>query len=129
MQNLLFILFISFSSAFVLGQDAEFKFEDKNIKHKKVEAGTDVEFNYILENTGDIPLILNDYKVSCPCTKAYLPEKPIAPGEKFTIKVTFDTKDKLGLQDRRVIIDSNAKNQMVLRFRIVVKNEHYNDKH
>ena len=47
---------------------------------------------FIVYNTGDKPLILDDVSASCGCTMPQKPEGPIAPGESDVIKVTFHPK-------------------------------------
>ncbi|MCO4814571.1 MAG: DUF1573 domain-containing protein [Flavobacteriales bacterium] len=47
---------------------------------------------FIVYNTGDKPLILDDVSASCGCTMPQKPEGPIAPGESDVIEVTFHPK-------------------------------------
>jgi hypothetical protein len=69
------------------------------------------------------PLVITEAKVACPCTVVEYPKEPIAPGRKGNIHVTFDTKGKIGYQDRIIEIYSNAKkNPVKLRFKVDVKN-------
>ncbi len=103
---------------------AEFSILKKTINHSKVKEGIILSFDYEITNTGTEPLIFIDYKVACSCTKASLPEKPVIPGEKAKINVTFDTKDKIGFQDRTIEVTSNAKNGLMkLRFKVTVQND------
>ena len=62
-----------------------------------------------ITNSGNAPLIINDYEVGCPCTKVILPEAPILPGETIDLKVTFDTKGKYYFQDRTIYLMTNTK--------------------
>ena len=104
-------------------QDAgsKFKFESKSVKFEKVKAGKILSFDYIFENTGSQPLIITNIKVSCGCTKPQWPKEPIKPGEKDTIHVTFDTKGKIGWQDRILEVHSNTKDSPIkLRFKGMV---------
>ena len=89
---------------------AEIKFDDKIQKFKKTKPGPVLEFNYVLTNTGNQPLIINKIEVSCTCTKFEFSGEPIALREKATIYVTFDTNHKFGYQDRILLVYSNAKN-------------------
>jgi hypothetical protein len=103
---------------------AEFSVIKKTINHGKVKEGIVLSFEYEIENTGTEPLIFKDYKVACTCTKATLPDQPVLPGEKVKIPVTFDTKDKIGFQDRTIEVTSNAKNGLMkLRFKVTVQND------
>lgn len=47
---------------------------------------------FIVYNTGDKPLILDDVSASCGCTMPKKPEEPILPGESDVIEVTFHPK-------------------------------------
>ena len=111
-------------------QDGEpkFKFESKSVKFDKVKAGEILSFDYIFENTGSQPLIITNIKVSCVCTKPLWPKEPVKPGEMDTIHVKFDTKGKIGWQDRILEVHSNAKDSPIkLRFKGVVDNKDYKE--
>lgn len=125
MRFVLFLTIFLMNSAFGFGQQAEFSFEKSTQRHKgKAKEGELLTFNYKFTNTGDTPLIISDYKVACPCTKAHYPSSPVPPGEKASIKVTFDTKDKIGYQDRKIAIHSNAKDgPHYIRFKVMVDNK------
>lgn len=53
-----------------------------------VTAGTPVTTQFVIKNTGDKPLIINDAKASCGCTVPKKPEEPIMPGEEYELDVT-----------------------------------------
>jgi len=57
-----------------------------------VAAETDVSTEFVVTNTGDKPLIIEDVKASCGCTMPQKPEHPILPGESDVIAVTFHSK-------------------------------------
>ena len=120
MKKLIF-LFIILSSALGFSQEAEFSLLDKVYKFPKTNEGIVLNHNFEFENSGDAPLIIDDYKVSCSCTKATLPIKPILPGEKGVIKVSFDTKGKYYHQDRIIYLTINtSKKTEKLRFKVYV---------
>ncbi len=58
----------------------------------KVALGEVVTAKFIVENTGDKPLVLGEVKGTCGCTIASKTEDPIAPGDKGFIKATINTK-------------------------------------
>ncbi len=123
-MRLAFILIIFVNSALVFAQGAEFKFEGKVHKFPKTLEGALLQHDYVFENTGDAPLIIQDIKVSCTCTKFQFPKTPILPGKKGTIKVSFDTQGKIGYQDRILEIHSNAiKSPTKIRFKVMVDNK------
>ena len=100
---------------------ANFKFEKKSLRFEKVKPGPVLEFDFSFSNAGNQPLLISEITVSCPCTTADHPKHPILPGESGTIHVTFDTKGKIGYQDRTLTIFSNAKtNPEKIRFKGMV---------
>ena len=95
---------------------------DKVHRSGKVTEGEILQYTYQFANSGNGPLIFLKYEVSCPCTVVTLPEAPILPGEEAAVLVQFDTKDKIGYQDRTVTIYSNAlKSPHGVRFTVHVK--------
>ena len=115
------IIIIALNSALVFGQEAEFSLDKSVHKFPKTVEGVLLEHEYTVTNSGDAPLIISDYKVSCSCTKAYLPKKPILPGESYKIRVTFDTEGKYDWQDRTVFLQTNTKKEThSVRFKVRV---------
>ncbi|XOV67726.1 MAG: DUF1573 domain-containing protein [Fluviicola sp.] len=115
------LLLITLNSALVFGQEAEFSLEEKVHKFPKTKQGVVLEHKFKITNTGDAPLIISDYQVSCKCTKAYLPKAPILPGETYNLKITFDTKGKYDFQDRTIYLKTNTKKKThALRFKVRV---------
>ncbi len=49
-----------------------------------------VTTEFTFTNTGTAPLSIIDAKASCGCTRPMFPEKPVAPGAKGKIKVSFN---------------------------------------
>jgi len=125
MKTALALIIIFLNSAFVLGQEAEFSFDEKTtFKFPKTKEGTLLTHTFHFTNTGDAPLIISEYKVACKCTKAIFSKEPVMPGEKGTIKIEFDTQGKIAWQDRTVEIYSNAKKSpLKLRFKVMVDNK------
>jgi hypothetical protein len=73
--------------------------------------GAVVEHIFSFENTGNEPLILQDVKTTCGCTVPVWPREPIAPGDTSSIKVKFNSRGKVGVQNKVITIISNATNQ------------------
>lgn len=66
---------------------------------------------FIFKNTGDKPLVIQQAYGSCGCTVPTIPEKPIAPGQKGTIKVSYNGKGQfIGFFKKAITIRSNATN-------------------
>lgn len=116
--TLLFIGFISFATS-----AQEFKFETESINYGKINKGSNGERVFEFTNVGDKPLIIKDIKSSCGCTIPKKPEKPIMPGEKGEIKVSYDTR-RVGGFSKSITIFSNAKNpRKVIRIKGNVNKE------
>lgn len=116
------IILIAMSSALGFGQEAELRFDKKVHKFPDAEEGITLIHEFSFQNNGDAPLVFKDYKVTCPCTKVKFPSKPVLPGEKGTIEVTFDTEGKSYYQDRIIEIFSNSKKGTEkLRIKVFVK--------
>ncbi len=60
-------------------------------------------------NKGKAPIVLNDVKASCGCTVPEWTRTPVAPGEKGTIKVTYNTNNQ-GAFAKSITVNSNAIN-------------------
>jgi len=121
MRRIVYI--ISFLASVVISSAQEFKFEKKIIKLDKVKAGENLNFSYPFTNTGDQPIIINNIKVSCNCTKTEWPKNPILPGISDTIHVSVSTKSMVGWQDRILEIHSNSLNTPdKIRFKVMVDN-------
>ncbi len=106
LYSLLFFCLITITS---LGQEtAEFKFEKETIDYGKIAKGSDGVRTFVFTNVGKQPLIISNIQSSCGCTVPKKPEKPIMPGEKGEIKVSYDTK-RLGGFSKVITIFSNAK--------------------
>lgn len=109
------------NSAIGLGQSAEFLFEGKkNMKWENTDEGVLLEHYFVFSNSGNQPLLIQDARVACPCTKVDFPKKPVLPGATDSIRVTFDTTDKYYYQDRIIELVSNTKKTEKLRLKVYV---------
>lgn len=70
--------------------------------------GEKVTYNFRFKNTGKKPLIITNTTASCGCTVPEKPEKPIFPGETAFIKVVFNSKGKVGHNEKTITVTSNA---------------------
>ena len=89
-------------------------FTEKNhdfgyIKEEKGAVSHDFEF----ENVGDEPLIILSATASCGCTRPEYPTKPIKPGKKGKIKVTFSPIGRPGPFRKEIRVKTNARNKVV----------------
>ncbi|MDW8204308.1 MAG: DUF1573 domain-containing protein [Cytophagales bacterium] len=91
---------------------AEISFVVREHNFGDVKAGQIVTHPFEFINTGNAPLVLADVRVTCGCTVINWPRQPIAPGEKGTIVVQFNSADRIGPQNKIVTVLSNAKNEI-----------------
>ena len=104
-KGFLFVLGLLFS----IGISAqEFQFEKEIINYGKIKNGDDGKRIFEFTNIGKAPIIIKDIKTSCDCAIPKKPEKPIMPGEKVSLTVSYDT-SKVGGFSKEIIIFSNAK--------------------
>src|SRR5690606_12666251 len=124
MKKYLFTLCLAAISTIGFAQNenrAEITFERDVIDYGTIEKGSDGNREFVFTNTGNEPLIITNAKGSCGCTVPTWPEVPIAPGEKGTIKVHYDTQ-RVGPFNKSVTIYSNAKTDTkVVNIKGVVK--------
>ena len=126
MKSLTFILILFITSLSINAQ--EFKFEKEAINYGKVEKKSNGERVFTFTNIGNMPLIISRVQSTCGCTIPKKPEKPIMPGEKGEIKVSYDT-NKPGRFNKQIIIFSNAKQKRkIVRIKSFVNNGIYLEK-
>lgn len=88
---------------------AEFKFDKEEHNFGTIKQGDKVEYDFTFVNTGKEPLVITDAHGSCGCTVPTWPKEPVKKGDKGTIHVVFNSAGKMGMQDKTVTINSNAK--------------------
>lgn len=97
---------------------AEFKFDTEEYNFGNIAQGESVTYEFKFTNLGNEPLIISKAEGSCGCTVPIWPKEPIMKGQKSTIKVTFNSTGKMGVQDKTVTLTSNAKqNPLVIHIK------------
>lgn len=84
------------------------KFELESYDFGKVKAGEKVTYEFKFTNTGQSPLIISNATATCGCTVPEWPKAPVQPGQGGNIKVTFDSANKEGLQDKQITVTANT---------------------
>ncbi|WP_138506566.1 DUF1573 domain-containing protein [Spirosoma lacussanchae] len=83
--------------------------------------GDTVEHDFAFTNTGEFPLIINNITASCGCTTPEWPREPVAPGAKSSIKVRFNSRGKMGQQNKTITVFANTDPAMTdLQFKAMV---------
>jgi hypothetical protein len=86
----------------------EFKFETASIDYGKIEKGSEKKRVFEFTNIGDAPIIIAQVVSTCGCAVPKKPEKPIMPGQKGLIEVSYDT-NRVGGFSKMFTVVSNAK--------------------
>lgn len=113
MKKYILFLFLISTTSICLAQNTkpEFKFKKELINYGKVAQNSNGKRVFEFTNIGKSPLIIKEIKTSCDCAIPKKPERPIMPGEKAQIEVSYDT-SKLGGFSKQITIFSNAKKQI-----------------
>ena len=83
--------------------------------------GDTVEHTFAFTNTGQFPLIINNITASCGCTTPEWPREPVAPGAKSFIRVRFNSRGKVGQQNKTITVFANTDPSMTdLQFKALV---------
>ena len=93
----------------------------------KITNGKIVEHTYVFTNTGAHELMLREVKASCGCTTPDFTKNAIKPGKQGKITVKFDSKGRVGNQNKHVNVVANTEPALtVLRFTARVVDESMN---
>ncbi len=87
---------------------ASFKTRTHDFGNIKEEGGP-VTCTFEFTNTGNKPLLIIDATASCGCTRPEFPTKPIKPGKKGKIKVTYSPIGRPGAFKKTVKVKTNGK--------------------
>lgn len=80
-----------------------------------IKEDTENKASFTVTNTGKNPLIIEKVDVSCGCTTAKKPEKPIAPGKSEKIEIVFHPKvGQLNEQKKTVTVTANTNPEIVV---------------
>lgn len=108
MKNVFFI-FCLIAVSVISAQQSVPKIVSTNPEHNfgEILEGQVVSHTYEIVNTGNADLKIDKVQASCGCTAAQPAKKLLKPGEKTTIKVEFDSSNRMGFQQKYVYVFSN----------------------
>lgn len=116
MKKILVIsLLLTISLGYAAAQKkAEIKFDKLTYDIGKFSESNPVQkCTFSFTNVGDAPLIINQAVASCGCTVPSYTKKPVMPGGKGTITVTYNGKGKFpGHFKKTITIRTNGKTEM-----------------
>lgn len=90
-----------------LAQGPMMYFKDTQHDFGTVQEGDVLNYTFNFVNKGNSELKISDVKTSCGCTTALVSGELVEPGKEGTLKVTLDTKHRVGKMSRRITIYSN----------------------
>lgn len=92
MKTLLLAAFALVSTSLFAQQkaDAVAKFSTENFNYGKIKQGVPATATFVVTNTSNQPLIIEQASPSCGCTVGEYTKEPILPGKTGTIKAIFN---------------------------------------
>lgn len=98
------------------------KFEKLDHDFGTLKKGDVVQYVYEITNTGDKPLIISTVKPACGCTAPNYTTEPIAPGQKGSVTLSFDSANFSGVTTKTAEVYTNTDNSpFVLSFKANVQ--------
>ena len=109
--SLMFILSFGYAAA---QKQAQIKFDKLTYDFGKFSESTPVQkCTFTFTNVGDAPLIINQAVASCGCTVPKYTKKPVAPGQKGSLTVTYNGKGRFpGHFKKTITVRTNGKPEM-----------------
>ena len=86
----------------------EIQFENLVYNFGKVIQGEMLSYTFHFKNVGKASLLISGVEASCGCTTSVPPKAPIQPGGKGEIKITFDSKHKIGEVISYLVVTANT---------------------
>ncbi|HID93501.1 MAG TPA: DUF1573 domain-containing protein, partial [bacterium (Candidatus Stahlbacteria)] len=80
-----------------------------------------ITHNFVIENHGDVTLVIKGVRAFCGCTATLLDKDEIAPGDSSVIEVTFNSGHRRGGVKKFVWIESNDPDEPLIK--LVIKGE------
>lgn len=107
--SLLMVTMLPAQTAAILDEGADIKFDRDVHNFGTVNEDGKITCTFTFENTGNLPLEIYKATASCGCTTPTYSELPVAPGEKGTIEVSYNTDGRPGAFNKSVTVYSNSR--------------------
>ena len=110
-MTLLLVMGVTFA---VAQNQAEIKFDKVSYDFGTFSENDPVhKTTFTFTNVGNAPLVINQVIASCGCTIPRYDKRPIAPGQKGSIEVTYNGTGKFaGHFKKSITVRTNGKNEM-----------------
>jgi hypothetical protein len=89
----------------------------------KIREGTKLAVEFRFRNTGDKPLVIENVRPSCGCTVAEQSKEPIPPGGEGTIRASFNSEGRTGVNHKTLYVTANTKGTQQHSLQFVVEVE------
>ncbi len=120
-MKFLLLVFVSLIAVFQGFGQGKFEFEKMNHDFGIVSEGEQAKFEFKFTNVGNEPIVLSTVKASCGCTTPFYTKEPVMPGETGAIKVSYNSKGRLGGFNKSITIHSNVGNSPVVYIKGIVE--------
>lgn len=90
------------------GDSTTVEFQETSYDFGDITQGDVIKHTFYFKNTGKKAIVISEVHTSCGCTVADHSTKPIAPGEKGYIAVTFNSAGKSGEQYKNITVMMNT---------------------
>lgn len=107
-------IFFLFMSTDVLGQESSILFNSKTYDYGTIKFGKKAEGSFPFENVGGKPVIIHKVLTSCGCVSSNFDKKPIKPGGKNEINITFHAVERVSFNKTVMVFVSDQKKPIVL---------------
>lgn len=85
--------------------------DDSEYFFGQVQNTETISHDFILTNEGDAPLHISAVRSDCGCVVATLARDTLIPGESVALGAKFNLKNRAGPQVRRIVVESNDRDQ------------------
>jgi len=106
-----------------LAQAPKLKFDNPVHDFGSIKQGESVSTDFVFSNTGKSVLNIRQTRASCGCTVTKPQKSTLAPGESSTIKVTFNSAGRRGIQQKSISVFSNDPSNPTQRITIKARVE------
>ena len=110
-------------SAADLENAPKIEYNSRTFDFGEIPEGKKVEYIFKIMNKGKKALIIRSVIASCNCTAGQPASNTIQPGGETSMKITFDSQDKVGMQNKIITVISNdpGHSTTILRVTGIVK--------
>ena len=116
MQRYLLILLLSLLSTGLLRAQAHSEVDSTTYNFGTVTQGENPTHIFLIKNTGNVPLLLNNVEVSCGCLLVNYSMEPIKPGNTGQVHIMFVSGKRKGFQLRSTTVKTNADNREIVLY-------------